>query len=623
MAEAPPKLTMAVSQRDHIQGRDSAIVTLVEYGDFECPHCRRVHPIIQELQESLGDRLRYVFRHFPISTSHPQAQKAAEAAEAAGAQGKFWEMHDLLYERQANLHREALIECAAELDLDVERFTRELDEGEHTDRVREDFSAGVRSGVNGTPTFFINGVRYDGAWDFESMLRELEKPVGVQIRLLAQEFTRLQASGGILLLVATLVALLWANSGWGETYFHLWETELAFVLGDFSLSEHLLEWVNDGLMTLFFVVVGLEIKREVLKGELGSPKKAALPVAAALGGLLFPALFYWLLNAGTAGANGWGIPMATDIAFTLGILVVLGNRVPLSLRVFFAAMAIADDIAAVLVIALFYTSQIVWLALGAGALIFIILIILNRLEIYTPLPYAVLGFALWLAFLESGVHPTIAGVLLALVIPNRGTGDTRVFLAQCATILDDYEGDPAARSLSSREQAATQTLESITERLQSPSQRLERNLHPWTTYLILPLFALTNAGVILSGNLLQDLLHPVSLGIIAGLVLGKPIGIISFSWLAVRAGLAQLPDGVSWKQMFSASTLAGIGFTISLFITNRAFTDPALQATAKVGILAASLLAGAIGWVLINSMSPHYDRSSVMQIDMSTGELMS
>ena len=307
--------------------------------------------------------------------------------------------------------------------------------------------------------------------------------------------------------------------------------------------------------------------------------------------------------------------MATDIAFMLGILVLLGSRVPLSLKVFFTALAIADDIGAVLVIALFYTAEIHFLALGVGALILVLLIVLNRLQVYHPLPYTILGIALWLAFLESGVHPTIAGVLLAMVIPNRGTGDTKVFLAQCVTILDDYEleGQAQYADMNSRQQAATQTLESITERMQSPSQRLERNLHPWTTYVILPIFALTNAGVAIGSGLVEALTSPVSLGIIFGLVVGKPLGISLFAWLAVRLGIAQMPRGVSWRQLISASSLAGIGFTISLFITGRAFEDPTLLTSAKVGIIAASLLAGAIGFALLNMISPHYDQSTRLE----------
>jgi NhaA family Na+:H+ antiporter len=257
-----------VGARDHVLGPSDARVTVVEYGDYECPHCRQVAPIIEQLRSRFGDRLRYVFRHFPITTMHPRAQLAAEAAEAAGAQGKFWEMHDLLLEPQASLDKPSLVKYAAELALDTERFERELSEHVYADRVRQDFLSGVRSGANGTPAFFLNGIRYDGPWDLDSLIAEIQKPLGVQVRLLFQQFTRLQASSGILLLLATALALFWANSAWSHGYFELWETHLSITLGGFSLDESLLHWVNDGLMVIFFFVVGLEIKREILVGEL-------------------------------------------------------------------------------------------------------------------------------------------------------------------------------------------------------------------------------------------------------------------------------------------------------------------------------------------------------------------
>jgi protein-disulfide isomerase len=261
---ATPRLTLPIGDRDHQQGPADAPVTLVEYGDYECPHCRQVSPVLAQLRDHFGTRLRYVFRHFPITSLHPNSQLAAEAAEAAAAQGRFWEMHNLLFDHQGTLDREHLLLYAEALDLDVERFHSDLDGHVHADRVREDFISGVRSGANGTPAFFINNVRYDGAWDLDSLRAEIEKPLGVRVRLMFQQFTRLQASSGILLLCAMGLALLWANSPWGHNYFELWETYLTISLGRFSLSENLLHWVNDGLMVIFFFVVGLEIKREVL-----------------------------------------------------------------------------------------------------------------------------------------------------------------------------------------------------------------------------------------------------------------------------------------------------------------------------------------------------------------------
>ena len=611
MAKAPPKLKLPVDPtRDHIRGPEDAPVTLVEYGDYQCPYCHQVEPVLRQLGEEIGHKYRYVFRHFPLAGVHERAQLAAEAAEAAAAQGKFWEMHEYLSMRADphELDRERLIAYAQEIGLDVERFTRELDEHVYADRVREDYQSGVRSGVDRTPTFFIDDVRYDGAWDLKSLRDAIERPLGTRIRMLFDEFTRIEALGGILLVIVTLIALAWANLPWSGAYFGLWHTELAIELGRFRLAYDLQHWVNDGLMAIFFFVVGLEIKREVLAGELSRPRQAILSIAAAIGGMLVPAALYLALNAGTEGARGWGVPVATDIAFTLGLLTLLGSRVPASLKVFFTAMAIADDLGAVMVIALFYTSGVSWLALGIGAAFLAALVGLNRARVYQPLPYALLGIGLWLAFLKSGVHPTVAGVLLAMTIPARTQADTTAFLAQCTAILSDFER-PGATQLGSqggRRQAAVQTLETIAERLESPLQRLERTLHPWTTYVVVPIFALANAGVSLGGDLPGALTRPVSLGIIAGLVVGKPLGISLASWLAVRLGLADLPQGVGWPALFSASFLAGIGFTMSLFIAGAGFEDPLLLDAAKIGIIAASLIAATTGALLLNLTTTGY-----------------
>jgi NhaA family Na+:H+ antiporter len=618
-AQVPARLTPPVSERDHQKGPLDAPVTLVEYGDYQCPYCGRADPIIQELQQRLDREILYVFRHFPITSAHPDAQKAAEAAEAAAAQGKFWPMHHRLFGNQGALEEPDLLGYAAQLGLDVARFRQELQADLYAERVREDFLSGVRSGANATPTFFIDGLRYDGAWDLESLMEAIEKPLGRRVSSLAQEFTRLAASGGIVLLVATLVALVWANSPLSAAYFRLWETKLALTLGSFTFSESLLEWVNEALMVIFFFVVGLEIKREVTAGELASPRRAAMPIAAALGGMVTPALFYLAMNAGGPGARGWGIPMSTDIAFTLGLLTLLGRRVPFSLKVFFTALAIADDLGAVLVIAIFYTAAISWASLAVGAVFLLALMGLNRARVYATLPYALLGIGLWLAFLESGVHPTLAGVLLALTIPTRSPPNTRTLLAQVVSLLDAFDLPPEWRAEpDSRRQATINTLQVVTDRMRSPARRLEHDLNPWTTYLILPLFALVNAGVVLGGEgaagaARPSLFSPIGWGILCGLVLGKPLGISLFSWLAVRLGLAELPSGVGWPQLFSASWLGGIGFTISLFITHAAFSDPALQATAKLAILIAAVLAAGMGWGLLRLTSPLYDQSTPIQ----------
>jgi NhaA family Na+:H+ antiporter len=617
MDQSTPKLTIPVSEEDHISGSPAADVVLVEYGDYQCPHCRLVHYDLKALQELLGERICYVFRHLPITTVHPQAQLAAEAAEAADAQGRFWEMHDALFEAK-DLDRANILYLAADIGLDMDQFAYDLDNNIHAERVQQDFNSGIRSGVNGTPTFFVNGSRYDGAWDLESLLETVEKPLGVRVRLLSQQFTQQAASGGILLLLATIAALVLANSSISDWFLQLWETEVTFFeFGDsdfLHLSEHLLHWVNDGLMVIFFLVVGLEIKREVISGELANPRRAALPVAGAIGGMLFPAVFYLVFNLSGEGSSGWGIPMATDIAFTLGILTLLGKRVPLSLKVFFTALAIADDLGAVLVIAIFYTSDIMWISLLYAAIVMAGLTFLNRARVYWPVPYAVLGILLWYFFLQSGIHPTIAGVLLALTIPSRSPANLRGLVAQAVTVLKGLElPENWQQEIDSRRQAVIQSLETITDRIQSPAQSLEHNLHPWSTYVILPIFALANAGIVLSGDALNNLASPVSLGILFGLVVGKPLGITALSWLAVRIGLAEMPGGVSWGQFFGASCLAGIGFTMSLFITSAAFDDAAIQAIAKLSILVASMIAAGLGTTLLLMTSPKHEGTTAMQ----------
>ncbi len=603
-AEQVPHLTPPVSERDRVRGPAGSPVTIVEFGDYECPYCGRAENSIREIEQRLGDQVRLAWRHFPNRTVHPHARLAAEAAEAAGSQGKFWEMHHLLFSHQDQLEQWDLIEYARQLELDLEQFERDLEQHTYADKVREDFRSGLESGVRGTPTFFINGLRYDGAWDPESLVEAARKPIAARIRELTQEFTRLAASGGLMLLIFTSLALLWANSGFSDGYLSLFEMELGFELGNFHLSEHLLEWINDGLMVIFFFVLGLEIKRELTAGELRNPKRAALPMAAALGGILVPAAIYVLFNLSRPEAvRGWGIPIATDIAFTLGILTVLGSRIPTSLKVFFTAMAIADDVGGILVIALFYSSAMDYTSLVFAALIVVALLVLNRWRVYSPLPYALLGIGLWFALLQSGVHPTLAGVLLAATIPTRSPANLDRLVAQADTVLNRYDYEAQEH----REQAVVHGLKTVLDRMEPPAQRLEHAFQPWTTYLILPIFALANAGVILGADAGANLGHPVSLGIISGLVIGKPLGVSFFAWLATRLGWAEMPPEIGWKQFLSASFLAGIGFTISLFITQASFADPQLLSAAKVAILMASVLSAVLGFVLLNLTSPSYD----------------
>lgn len=437
--------------------------------------------------------------------------------------------------------------------------------------------------------------------------QEFAKSPANGVKTIFQEFIHLEAAAGILLLVFSGMALIWANSPWNQSYFDLWQkTYLTFGLGEWALSKPLILWINDGLMAIFFFVVGLEIKREVLAGELSSPRKAALPLAAAVGGMLFPALIYVAFNVGGPGAGGWGVPMATDIAFTLGVLALLGTKAPLPLKIFVTALAIVDDIGAVLVIAFFYTANLSLLALAVGAGFVLALIALNRSGVKSSMPYILLGVGLWVAILYSGVHATIAGVLVAMTIPARAHADRRAFLHAARQALKDYEvaiGDQVVNGVSQR-QAATWALEAASEKAESPLQRMEHALHPWVSYLIMPVFALANAGVSFGGSGIEAVVSsPITLGIIGGLAIGKPLGITIMSWLAVRFQLAELPEGIMFRHILGAGLLAGIGFTMALFIANLAFIDADQLNASKIGILTASAVAGVLGWGLLRTTS--------------------
>jgi Na+:H+ antiporter, NhaA family len=399
-----------------------------------------------------------------------------------------------------------------------------------------------------------------------------------------RDFLETEIAGGIVLLVAAAIALAWANSPLRDGYHALWTTELSFQLGDWSLAKDLRHWINDGLMAIFFFVVGLEIKRELVKGELSDPRVAAFPVVAAAGGMVVPALLYAAVNAGGEAARGWGIPMATDIAFALGALALFGRGAPTSLRVFLLSLAIVDDIGAIVVIALFYTPDLDFLALAAAIGGLAVVGAMRALNVWWTPAYAAVAIAVWLATLLSGVHATIAGVALGLLVPVRALnpGAFHALFDRDAPERLDPSDVRAARL---RAQASV-----------SVAERLAHDLHPWTGFVVVPLFALANAGVDLGGSSVVDAIRsPVALGIVLGLVVGKLAGITLFSWLAVRARVATLPMGFTWAQLGAVAAIAGIGFTVSLFITGLAFDDPQLVSDAKVGIVAASLLATVIG----------------------------
>jgi len=396
------------------------------------------------------------------------------------------------------------------------------------------------------------------------------------------------------LIFASILAFAWANSPWAPGYFALREITFGVGFGDWSLEKPLLLWVNDGLMAFFFFLVGLEIKREVLVGELSEPRDAALAVTAALGGMVVPASIYAAINWGGEGISGWGVPMATDIAFALGMMALLGDRVPLSLKVFLTALAIVDDLGAVLVIALFYTDEIevLNLLITAGALALVFLY--GRLGGRNLKVLAFFGIVVWFFVLQSGVHATVAGILLALATPIRRKIAPQDLRQELRAGLERGRFEEVEMKVAN--------LERVLGDAQSPLHRLEHLMHPWVAFLVLPIFALFNAGVALGGG--AGVTGPVAVGVFLGLLLGKPLGVLAFSWLAIKTGMASLPQGVGWRAMTGAGLLAGIGFTMSLFVGGLAFDGGEMLESAKLGILSASVVAALLGLALLASIPP-------------------
>ncbi|MHC5114963.1 MAG: Na+/H+ antiporter NhaA [Planctomycetota bacterium] len=429
-----------------------------------------------------------------------------------------------------------------------------------------------------------------------------------------QRFMRVEAMGGLLLLACTVIALVWANLPWTEareSYDHLWHTYLSLGFGEnFKIKLSLAHFVNDGLMAIFFFVVGLEIKRELLVGELASMRRAAVPIMAAIGGMVVPALIYFGFNPGGNDAQGWAIPMATDIAFAVGIMALLGRRVPLALKVFVTALAIVDDLGAVLVIAFFYTEGIEKSALYAAVSMLAVAFVLGRLGVRSPIVYVVIGFFMWNNLLTSGVHATIGGVLLAFTIPAKVRFDGARFVNFAREAIDRFEergGNVQDITTRPRAQYAVHGLELACEHVQTPLRRLEHRLHPWVAFVIMPIFALANAGIYLGEGLGSAVGSGVGAGVALGLVVGKPVGVMLFTWIAVKSGFGDLPKGANWRQVLGAGFLAGIGFTMSLFIANLAFRyeeEQDLLLLAKVGILGGSLIAGIVGFVLLYTSKP-------------------
>jgi NhaA family Na+:H+ antiporter len=421
-----------------------------------------------------------------------------------------------------------------------------------------------------------------------------ESLIARTVQLPIQEFIHTQGVSSAFLLAAAVAALVWANSPWSASYYHAWHIELT--LSGLRLPIH--AWINDAMMALFFFLVGMEIKQEIVRGELQDLRRAALPICGGLGGMIVPALIYAAINHGGDGAHGWGVPMATDIAFSLGVLTLV-KGVPSELKIFLLSLAIADDIGAIAVIAVFYSTELHLEYLLIGALILAVILLCRKLGIGRQILYAVLGFAFWLAILRSGIHATIAGVILGFLMPVKAGVSLDTFSELGKEMIGEFREAHAVND-QARATRVLGTMEYLLQQTEAPADRVTRKLHDWIAFLVLPLFALSNAGVTFSLSTLGSMLHsPVAWGVLLGLFLGKPLGVVGVSWVAVKMNLARLPNSISWAQIAGVGVLAGIGFTVSLFISALAFDDSLQLDSAKTAILIASLFAGVAGYLLL------------------------
>ena len=597
---------------DHLLGPPDAEITLVEYGSYADASSRVAHERIAEIRNRFGGRLRYVFRHRPLP-GNDVARQAAELIESFSDPARFWNMHVSLMTRSDQLTPENLQTIAAELNLE-ENGGSQNDEALALAKARvdADVESAEASGVIITPTFFINGRRYDGPWDANSLSEAMLGSLGHVVHAAALDFARWAPSTGILLLLATGIAVVLSNSGFGPGFNQFWDLPLGFVFDGAEFVLSLRHWINDGLLVIFFLVVGLEIKREFTVGHLANPRSAMLPVAAAIGGMVVPAILYLILvpsGPDDAWSRGWGVPMATDTAFAVALIAIMGKRVPVELRVFLTAAAIADDIGAIIVVAIFYSSELQFGFLTGAIAIVALLAVLNEGGVYRATPYILLGMGLWVCVHESGIHASLAGIILALFIPTRPPPNLRALMTQADAILtaETQRGKEVMRYGPS--EPALEALDAIHDRLESPAERMLRIVAPKSSYLVLPLFALANGGVMIDTEVLGN--HAaLMIGTAAALVIGKPLGFCAASAAAVWLGVAAKPGAYSWRQLAGAGALAGIGFTMSLFIAGQAFPIETDYSAAKIAIFVGSIASALVGVAILWGAQPNSNSNS-------------
>lgn len=549
--------------------------------------------------EKLGDTVIFKYRYCPDLDEKPSALLAAKAVIAAQYQGKSEEVYQTVAGRDGDYTEDYILEVAERLQMDMDQFRADLTAPNTEAQVRQDIEASKGTGLLVFPGMTIDGEAYQGAWDDYSLFAAIEKRGGKHIKMAIEGFFHWGASAAAVLIVATVAAMVMVNAGFSETYEHWRHLKIGLSFGELALKLPLEIWINDFLMAIFFLMIGLEIKKEVLDGELSDMKRAAMPVVGAIGGMLIPAALYAFVNIGAETANGWGIPMATDIAFTLGLMALLGTRVPIALKIFISALAVADDLGAIVVIAIFYGHGFHLVPFLGALAIIVIMFLLNKRKVFNIAVYMGLGLLLWFCIFQSGLHATLAGVITAVLIPVRGNADLTKIAEQTTIIFDNEikkvkDPDNPQTAIG---HGSLEVIQNAVERLREPSEHLMHSLEKVVNFFILPLFAFFNTGILLSGTQL-DLLAPGSLGIMLGLVLGKPLGIVGACWLASTTKVAQLSSEIKWPQLIGASCLAGVGFTMSIVVASSAFQGELLTAS-KISILLASTLSAVIGLMIL------------------------
>ncbi|MEM9103991.1 MAG: Na+/H+ antiporter NhaA [Pseudomonadota bacterium] len=571
---------------------------VIAYIDFGSRKIQAGRDIVKRVIDSVSDDVIFHYKICPPVDGDEKSYFAAKAGLAAEKQGHFDEMRDRLFASNEEYTEELMLAIAQEMQLDIEMFRTDFYSDTLDFVLQKHWEEARKAGVYLIPSITINNSIYHGAWDEQALLEAIKKSKAQPIKSAIDNFFKWGASAAFALLLATIAALIFANAGFHETYEHWRHTDFGFVFGQGVFQLPVEMWINDALMAIFFLLIGLEIKREILYGELSDLKRAAMPVIGAIGGMVIPALIYVVINIGGDGIHGWGVPMATDIAFTLGLMALLGRRVPLSLKVFVSALAVADDLGAILVIAIFYGHGFHMDAFIAAMLTVGVMAFLNYRRVYSISLYVILGIVLWFFIHESGLHATLAGVLTAALIPSRRSGDLEGVSTQVAMVFDheiahakdtgNYEGI---------RHGSLRLVQNAVERLREPAYYLEHSLEKWVNYLILPLFAFFNTGILLAGTRL-NVLEPINLGIIIALCIGKPVGIVGACWLASKSGIARISSEISWPQLWGGGCLAGVGFTMSIVVAGAAFNGPVLDA-AKMSILIASTIAAVMGITIL------------------------